>query len=107
LEGGSVVIKKCLLLLEESSFVNPSSLRGRQSGTAPHAEVRFSWSGFPLQYVIPTTFFIDGFCSLITALGLTSYLDNVLGKIIRGVVFLISINFLYIGILIPFFTQLI
>jgi hypothetical protein len=27
------------------------------------------------------------------------------GKIIRGVVFLISINFLYIGILIPFFVQ--
>jgi hypothetical protein len=59
----------------------------------------------PFQYVIPTTFFIDGLYFLITALGLTSYLDNVLGKIIRGVVFLISINFLYIGILIPFFVQ--
>ena len=54
------------------------------SGTAPHAKVPFFVVWVPFQYVIPTTFFIDGLYFLITALGLTSYLDNVLGKIIRG-----------------------
>jgi len=49
------------------SGVNPSSLRGRQSGTAPRAEVPFLVVRVPFQYVIPTTLFIDRLCFLITA----------------------------------------
>ena len=47
------------------------------SGTAPHTKVPFFVVWVPFQYVISTTFFIDGLYFLITALGLTSYLDNV------------------------------